>query len=268
MGKFDGVLLCTDYDDTFCTATGAVPRANQEAVAYFKEQGGLFTVATGRAHNTFAPHVHLAGINAPAVLSNGSQLYDFDLDEMLVDVCLPRSCREELGPLRAAFSGMGMEAYHEGKMYIVGRNAWVDRHIAKVKVTGEETPVGAIPLPWGKAIFMAEHHDLLSVQGHILTRWGEKYEAIFSNPHMLEITAKGCNKGGMVLELARRLGIEKKNIYCVGDNQNDLPMLAVSAIPFAPANCAPEVRDWGARLLCHCEEGTIAALIAELDKIY
>ncbi len=268
MGKFDGVLLCTDYDDTFCTATGDVPQANREAVAYFRAEGGLFTVATGRAHNTFAPYASLAGINAPAVLSNGSQLYDFAAGEMLLDVCLPQSCREELGPLPAASPGVGMEAYHKGAMYIVGHNAWVDRHIAKVKVTGPDTAVEDIPLPWGKAIFMAEHPDLLSVQQHILSRWGEKYEAIFSNPHMLEVTAKGCNKGGMVLELARRLGIERKNLYCVGDNQNDLPMLAVSAIPFAPANCAPEVKAAGAQLLCHCEEGAIADLIARLDKLY
>ena len=85
---------------------------------------------------------------------------------------------------------------------------------------------------------------------------------------MLELTAKGSTKGGMVLELARRLGIRREHIYCVGDNQNDIPMLAVSAIPFAPANCAPEVKDWGATLLPPCEEGAVARLIEILDDRY
>lgn len=45
------------------------------------------------------------------------------------------------------------------------------------------------------------------------------------------------------------LSIPPERVYCIGDNQNDIPMLALSAIPFAPANCAQQVKDWGARVL-------------------
>ena len=55
MGKFDGVLLATDFDETYYSAAGAVPPANLEALAYFEAEGGIFTVSTGRAHRTFAP---------------------------------------------------------------------------------------------------------------------------------------------------------------------------------------------------------------------
>ena len=68
--------------------------------------------------------------------------------------------------------------------------------------------------------------------------------------------------------LARRLGIRPGHIYCIGDNQNDIPMLAVSAIPFAPSNCAPEVRAWGARILGSCEESCVAQAIRILDELY
>jgi hydroxymethylpyrimidine pyrophosphatase-like HAD family hydrolase len=54
----------------------------------------------------------------------------------------------------------------------------------------------------------------------------------------------------------------------VGDNQNDIPMLEKSAIPFAPANCAQEVKDWGARVLCSCEDGVIGDIVEILDKRY
>ena len=84
----------------------------------------------------------------------------------------------------------------------------------------------------------------------------------------LELTRKGSSKGGMVQYLARRLGIDAQHIYCVGDNQNDIPMLAVSAIPFAPANCAPEVKQWGARILGTCQESCVAQIVDILDHIY
>ena len=44
--------------------TGSRPR-NLRALEYWIAQGGRFTVATGRAHRTFAPYAHLAPINAP-----------------------------------------------------------------------------------------------------------------------------------------------------------------------------------------------------------
>ena len=71
MGKFDGLLLVSDFDDTLYDFQHRVPPRNIEAIRYWIQEGGRFTVATGRAHRTFAPYAHLAPINAPVVLSNG-----------------------------------------------------------------------------------------------------------------------------------------------------------------------------------------------------
>ena len=75
MGKFDGVLLASDFDDTLYGSDYTVSEENVKALTYFTEEGGRFTVATGRAHATFAPVWKLSPINAPVVLSNGSALY-------------------------------------------------------------------------------------------------------------------------------------------------------------------------------------------------
>ena len=45
-------------------------------------------------------------------------------------------------------------------------------------------------------------------------------------------------------------------------------MLARSAIPFAPANCAPEVTQGGARILGTCQESCVAQIVDILDHIY
>ena len=46
MGKFDGILLCTDLDDTLLTTDKRVSDENSKAIEYFKSEGGLFTFAT------------------------------------------------------------------------------------------------------------------------------------------------------------------------------------------------------------------------------
>ncbi len=268
MGKFDGVLLATDFDDTYFPESGVLPPENREAVAYFKAQGGLFTVATGRAHTTFAPKLAVAPVNAPVVLSNGAQLYDFAAGVMLLERPLPPTIAPHLEELTRHIPEVGLEAYHGEDPYIWNPNPWTWYHLDKAGVGAEERPIAAIPQPWGKAILHQEHDILLRAQAWLLERYGDRYEAIFSNFHMLEITAKGATKGGMVLELARRLGVRREHIYCAGDNQNDLPMLQIAQVGYAPADCAPEVRAWGPHLLPSCADGAIAALIADLDKRY
>lgn len=269
MGKFDGVLLATDFDDTYFPESGVLPAANYEAVEYFKSQGGIFTISTGRAHRTFFPFLHTAPVNAPVVLSNGAQLYDFSKNEMVVEKTLAPEAKGDLEKLLERFPDLGLEAYHGEEVYVVNSNTWVEYHLNKAKtdpvVCGS---VSDIPGGWGKAILEQDNALLLPAQAYIREHWSDKYEAIFSNFHMLEITAKGATKGGMVLELAGRLGIDRAHIYCAGDNQNDIPMMEIAAEGFAPANCAQEVRDWGATILPDCERATIAALIDVLDKRY
>jgi hypothetical protein len=268
LGKFDGVLLATDFDDTYYPESCVLPAANLEAVNYFKSQGGLFTVSTGRTHQTFSPFLSLAPVNVPVILSNGAQLFDFSTDQMVLETTVSPQVAADLEELTALYPQLGLEAYHGEKVYIWNPNRWTRYHLEKAGVDAVECSIADIPQPWGKAILHQEHPPLQAAQKYIRDHWGDRYEAIFSNPHMLELTAKGSTKGGMVLELARRLRVRRENIYCVGDNQNDLPMLAVSAIPFAPANCAQVVRDWGAEVLCHCDDGVIGDIVERLDALY
>lgn len=268
MGKFDGLLLASDFDDTLYDHNLRVPPRNLAAIRYFIQEGGRFTVATGRAHRTFSPFVSLVPINAPVILSNGAAIYDFQADRPVEQTVLDDAAPQDLGAILQAFPSLSMEAYHGEDIYIWNPNEITLAHMKKVACDYTLCPVSEMPTPWVKALFHQERPVLLEAQRQLLTAHGDRYEAIFSNPRYLEITRKGSTKGGMVARLARLLGIEDGHVYCVGDNQNDIPMLERSAIPFAPANCAQEVKDWGARVLCHCNDGVIGDIVEILDKLY
>ena len=86
MGKFTGVLLASDFDNTIVDTASSfrgggdmpAPSARTlEALDYFMGNGGAFTVATGRALASFQRLVDGVPMNVPAVLCNGAALYDF-----------------------------------------------------------------------------------------------------------------------------------------------------------------------------------------------
>ena len=270
MGKFDGVLFYSDYDDTLYNHHLTVSPENHAAIRYFIQEGGRFSVATGRAHRTFTPQIGREGLelNAPVILSNGAAIYDYQEDRYLVRTYLPQGGKEDVEELCREFPELGLEAYHGEDVYVYNPNQVTMRHLERVAVPYTVCPVGEMPEPWIKVLLQQDTPVLERVQAYILTHWGEKYEAIFSNAYLLELTCKGSNKGAMVARAAKMLGIAPQRVYCIGDNRNDLPMLELSAIPFAPATCAPQVKEWGARLLGHCNDHAVAQAIEILDGIY
>lgn len=262
------MLLASDFDDTLCGSRREVSAENIAAIRYFIAQGGRFTVATGRAHRTFTPCVEIIPINAPVILANGAQLYDYAAGHTVFELLLPARAAGDLAELSRACPSVGIEVYHGDEIYIQNPNQYTDRHVQKVGAPWTELALEQMPQPWTKALLQAKRADLEAARRFLRERWRELYEVVFSNDVLLECTAKGATKGGMVLRLAELLGVERKNLYCIGDNENDLPMLAVSAIPFAPMNCADAVRESAPRLVRHCDEHAVAHAIELLDGLY
>ena len=164
-----------------------------------------------------------------------------------------------------------MEAYHiDNVIHGVRPNAFTHQHehITKVLVTEAPTLLD-VPLPLGKLLFEAEHEVLERVQQTLVQEgWDQDYELIFSGKTLLEMTAKGANKGGMVRRLAQRLGISMDHVYCAGDEANDISMLTAGAMGFAPANCIQAVRDCGATIVSNAWEDAMADMVDILDKRY
>ena len=271
MGRFTGVLLATDYDDTLYDRNFAISRENRQAIEVFIAEGGKFTVSTGRPYPNFAIQMERENVpvNAPVILSNGASIYDFATDQVLWEKLLPEEAADHLRQVCARFPKVGFEAYCGNDVYTFRANAVTEHHLTRCHLSGRPRTLNTMPLPWLKVILQDEDtEELRRVQSYLLTQWHDLYEVTFSNHYLLEMTARGANKGNAVLWLADYLGIQRDNIYCIGNGLNDLPMLEVSAIPYAPANCYKEVRDWGAEILTSCDESCIARLVEQLDTRY
>ena len=257
MGKFDGVLLASDFDNTLLNTetarrTGAevpeVSRRNREALEYFMAGGGRFAIATGRALAAFIKFADQVPMNAPGIVCNGAALYDFQKGEYLETILLDESTRRRGQETLDRFPTLAVEAYH------------IDNVIHAVRPN---------PLPLGKIMFEEDHAVLEEVKAFLQSQpWAGEYEIFFSDRTLLEVTARGATKGGMVARLAERLGISRQHVYCAGDEANDLSMLTWAAEGFAPANCVPAVRACGATIVADADHDTLADIVSRLDKMY
>ena len=280
MGRFDGVLLASDFDNTLIYTEEALirgepvpplPERNRQALEHFMAEGGRFAVSTGRALAAFVKYADQVPMNAPGVVCNGAAIYDFAKGEYLVTALLDERARERGQQVLEAFPQAAVEAYHiDNVIHAVHPNEITRHHEHLTKVGVTEAPsLLDVPLPLGKLLFEADHETLLEIRDFLADRgWSGDYELIFSGRSLLEMTAKGANKGGMVRCLAELLDIPRERVYCVGDEANDLPMLQWAAEGFAPANCIPAVRDSGATLVSHALDGALADVVELLERKY
>ena len=270
-GKFTGVMLVSDFDDTLYGSDLHVSEENRAAIRSFMEQGGLFTVATGRARKTFSPQVTLEDIplNAPVILSNGATIFDYQSEQMVRRTYLPDRIIEDMLDVCEKFPELGFEAYYQNEIFVHNPNKVTHMHMERVGMDYTILPIEQMPMPLTKLILEQAPDVLQRVQAYMQEKVGDSYEVIFSNRVLLELTAKNSHKGGSALWLAEHLGISREHLYCVGDNQNDIPMMEVARIGFAPATCSETVKEWGgARLVRGCDDGCIASVIEILDQLY
>lgn len=280
MKKFEGVLLACDFDNTIaptgkCMAQGipfsGVPEENIRAIRYFMEEGGLFSVVTGRAYPAYLHLKDLIPVNCPTALFNGAGIYDFGKEEYLWKVDLPDSIAEHYHEVMEAFPTLGMEIFcWDKRVYAERPNVYVDRHqlLTKapfVEVDRLESVEGAV----AKLLFEDEYEVLVEVQKFLLSRpWIKDYETIFSGKHLLELTARGATKAGAVRELARIFGVKDEDLYCAGDEENDLSMLELAETAFVPEDCNPLLKDRPFCFVGPCTRHAIADIIAILDEKY
>ena len=280
MGKFDGVLLASDFDNTLIYTSGALhsgkpipPLAeeNRKALEYFMANGGRFCVATGRALAAFEPLAQMVTMNAPCVLCNGAAIYDFTTREYLEFATLDEVARTRVQQVLDAIPDAAAEAYNLGNIiYAVHPNSYTRDHERITKVTcTEAASMEEVPLPLGKILFEGANETLKQVRQYFVDHgWADDYELIFSNTTLLEMTRRGATKGGMLRRLADLLGISPEHTYAAGDEANDVSMLITAAEGFAPANCSDAVRGCGATIVSDAREHALADIIAILDSRY
>ena len=281
MGKFTGVLLASDFDNTLVYTESAlkglapIPELlpeNRQAIEYFMAEGGTFSIATGRALPSFEIVRPGLPMNGPAILFNGAAIYDFKAEQYLCTAFLPDTVRPHIMQVLDAWPEAAVELYHDDNaIFALHAN---ELTLAHLHLTHEATEmletIDQAPSPISKALFEIVPEKMAALHRYVTGMpWASRYEIVPSNSYLLELTAKGASKGDMVQRLAQLLHIAPQNIYCVGDHANDLGMLAVSAIPFAPANAIECVRQVpGIHILPDARNGAIAALIRQLDERY
>jgi HAD superfamily hydrolase (TIGR01484 family) len=270
---FSDVLLTVDYDRTLTAPDSTIPERNLEAIRYFIANGGAFTINTGRSIPMTKVFRDKVPVNAPLLLMNGSVTYD-PHNGRIEAVCIQRDQGKTIRRVMELLPDMTVEIQGMDAHYIFEEDpiwdAFTERNNCAWGHAQPEDDLGSFVkftvYDKLKTSFLADLYDTTEeeiaridrAEALLLREFGDVCAVFRAAPKILDVHAKGVSKAKSARALQEKLG--RKILVCVGDGENDLPMLQAADFAFTPSDAIvakhfPNV--------CPCGEGAIADVIYE-----
>ena len=257
-------LLALDLDGTVLNEQFMISPRVMAAIQEAKARGVYVTIATGRPPGVTLPYAKMINVNAPILCLQGGLVYDTAAQQTLRHITLPHTLACELIEMERAWPQWQVVAYLNGDMFmsskryddafyesLLGRNYSLHTDVC-------DALAGSDP---DKVLFIIEPPDadaILSALGRLV---GERASVVQSHARFVEVNPLGANKGAGLAWLAEHLGIPRKRVMAIGDQDNDVSMIEWAGIGVAMGNGSPAARavaDWIAPPI-H-EDGAAAAI--------
>ena len=263
--KFQNCLLASDYDGTLYADDGKIQPDVLEAISYFQQNGGTFTVCTGRVAKGFHAY-NPAYINAPVLVANGAAAFDYAKGKYVFYNGIGSEGVSAVRALMREFPELSIELYGTEEISAIHMSENTVRHFTAQDFSflQVEDPQ-QVRLPWCK-IMLDAGVDSQRVQDFLSKNIKDP---IFlpTTGSFVEMLKRGVNKGTGLLRLADALKIPHNRVFAVGDGYNDVDMLKAAEIGFVPKNGSPEALAAAGQVVRSNNDGAVANVIEILDRV-
>ena len=275
MKPYESYMIISDLDGTIIPHGGVVSEANKRAIESFRAGGGHFGIATGRTPEAAAGYLGGVAITAPSVFFNGSMLYDWQHERVLVTRPLTAQGAPDLWPHFAAFClerfpKACIEVYTQDDCHIISNPANDDPRLPHEHYRYCHSDLADLAdvrkTPWLKFFVCADPADLRELE-----REAEVFGTaacshhFYSEANYHEFVAKGVSKGSMLAEIRKMPAFSQTKIIALGDYLNDRELLEAADIGIASGNAHDELKALADFTGCRAEDDLIVWLLERFE---
>ncbi len=265
-------LLALDIDGTLLNPEFQISPVDLAALRRAHSEGIELVVVTGRRHTFALPIVQQLGFDLWLISSNGAITRSLAGETFYRELLPVRTCRKLCASMRDFRGNTVLTFDTEGKGAIVLEHMnelnvsiqrWLEKNLQYIdfvipiedSLTGD--PVQAMfcgPIARMHQALRALEESRLEV-----TVLRTEYDA--RDLSIVDVLNRGCSKGHALERWANFRGIPREQVMAIGDNYNDIEMLAFAGVPFIMGNASQELRRNGwAVTLSNSQNGVAAAI--------
>ncbi|WP_294388230.1 HAD family hydrolase [uncultured Clostridium sp.] len=241
MGIFNGYLLVSDMDGTLLNSKGKLSEENKKAIEYFVDNGGQFTLATGRMLPSIKRHIHKMKVTLPVIMYNGTKVFDFNTNKVIWEKFLEEERKEIVKVVKEVSLKVGIEIYSDEIVYIYQSCKRTERFSKLGYDVIYNIDDSIWSKKWTKALIVGEKEELDFVEEYLRETYGDK-DIVRSSDVYLEVIPKEVSKGQALKELIRDREFKEIKVVSVGDNMNDVELLEVADYGFCISNGSEELK--------------------------
>jgi Cof subfamily protein (haloacid dehalogenase superfamily) len=236
-------LVVSDVDGTLVTSDKVLTERAGAAVARIHAAGIGFSVISSRPPFGVRMLVEPLALKLPMGAFNGAALVAPDLSVLEKRELPPETARDAIAIFRARAVGA----------WVFTSDRWLAEDPAGPYVTKEIRTIQTQPTVVGrledhvagvsKIVGVSQDFERLTAcEAAAREALGDRASVVRSQRYYLDVTPAGTDKGTLLAELARRLGVARAEIVTIGDMENDLPMFRNSGFSIAMGNATDEVK--------------------------
>ena len=267
-------LLAVDIDGTLLNPQFQISAADLAALRRAHDEGVEVVVVTGRRHAFALPIVQQLGFDLWLISSNGAVTRSLSGQTFHRDLLPAATCRK-LCIAMQEFRGNTVLTFDiEGKGAIVLEHMrelngsiqrWLEKNLEYIEfVIPLEDSLTTDPV---QAMFcgpIARMHQALAALANSEV---EKEITVLRTEYpvrdlsIVDVLNRGCSKGHALERWAQYRGIAREQVMAIGDNYNDIEMLAFAGVPFIMGNASEELRGRGWEVTLANDQSGVAAAV-------
>lgn len=213
-------ILASDLDGTLIF-NGKLDNINRESILKMKKHGHLFGVSTGRPYNGVKFLYDEYNIDPDFyVLLNGALVINKE-NRILKHEIIPYEIVKKIYDKYKNSSFIGIDNGYES-ITLKGRNEYSWDSIKHGTINELENNKNSLMSLDFSNIDIREIDQMCN---DINDEFGDAVVA-YRNSYFVDIVPKGCSKGNGVNLILKEFGIDKENLYVIGDSYNDVSMFS------------------------------------------
>jgi len=265
-------LIAVDIDGTLLNPHFQISEADLTALRQAHRQGIEVILVTGRRHTFALPIAQQLGFDLWLICSNGAVTRSLSGETFHRDLLPQQTCRNLCGAMQE-FRGQTVLTFDkDGRGAIVLEHMqelegsirhWLQKNIEYIEfVVPIENALTTDPVQamfCGPVALMHQALQVLEGCGLPVTVLRTEYPG--RDLSIVDVLNVGCSKGHALERWANHRGIKREQVMAIGDNYNDIEMLAFAGRPFIMENASEELRGRGwTQTRSNAESGVAAAV--------
>jgi len=270
-------LLALDIDGTLLNPQFQISDADMTALRQTREAGIEIVLVTGRRHDFALPIAQQLGFDLWLISSNGAVTRSLRGETFYRDLLPSTTCRQLCqamlgfrGNTVLTFDKRGKGAIvleHMGELELSIRR-WLEKNLQYIEFVVPlekslvEDPVQAMfcgSIPRMQQALSALGNSRLS---HMVTVLRTEYPE--RDLSIVDVLNQGCSKGHALERWCRYRGVLRAQVMAIGDNYNDIEMLAFAGHPVIMGNASEELRGRGWQVTLPNDRNGVAAALEPL----